>query len=101
METEFEQKGTNGVPFNLITKNEISKLINEFPRNKNGEINGGCPEFRQLHQRINNSDYPINNDGTPDMRCTKNPLILKMKLERIISQGQQQKLGINFPSYKG
>ncbi len=102
METQNEQKGTNSVPFNLITKSQISNLINEFPRNKNGEINGGCPEFRKLHQEINNSPYPINNIGTPDMRCTKNPIILQMKLNQLIGQGQkQQQQGNNFLNYRG
>ncbi len=82
--SNFEPKGTD--PVNFITKDQISDLIPNFPRNKNGGINGACPEFRKLHQAINNSPYPINNDGTPDMRCTKNPLILKMKLDQLLKQ---------------
>jgi len=62
--TEF--KGTD--TFNFVTKSQISSLITDFPRNRNGEINGACPEFRLLHQAINSSPYPINNDGSPDMR---------------------------------
>jgi len=82
----FEHKGPGNVPFNFITKHQISTLLPQFPRNQNGEINGACPEFRKLHQAINNSAFPINNDGTPDMRCTKNPIILKMKLDKLYSE---------------
>ncbi len=72
--------------FNFITKSEISSLIPDFPRNRNGEINGSFRDFRRLHQEINCSPYPINNDGSPDMRCTKNPHILKLKLNQLIKE---------------
>ncbi len=68
---------------NFITKSQLSTLISDFPRNKNGEINGKCPEFRKLHQELNESPFPINNDGSPDMRCTRNPLIAKLKLKNL------------------
>jgi len=69
--------------FSFITKSELSRLIPDFPRNKNGEINSNCAEFRKLHQEINCSRFPINNDGTPDMRHTTREDIVRLKLAQI------------------
>ncbi len=79
-----ESNGFKVIYKNFISKEQISELMTEFPRNQNGQINGSCPAFRKLHQEINNSPFPINNNGTPDMRCTKNPEILKLKLQKLL-----------------
>ena len=70
----------------FVTKEQISNLMEDFPRNKNGQINDGCPDFRKLHQEMNYCEYPMNNDGSPDMRCTTHPMILKLKLKTLMDK---------------
>jgi len=45
-----------------------------------------CSAFRQLHQELNGSPFPINIDGTPVIRCTKNPYILKIEINKLLKE---------------
>ena len=59
---------------------------NNFNYNLDGTIDARDKNFRQCLQVANNKPYPTNKDGSPDMRCTKNPYILKLKLERMMKK---------------
>jgi hypothetical protein len=66
---------------------EIQKLLTmKFPLNKNGSPDGRRSEYRRLVSLGNGTSYPVNLDGKPDMRFTKNPDILRMKLAKAIAE---------------
>jgi hypothetical protein len=90
METDdfVAPKGFNFSEF--ITKKEISSLTEEFPRNKNGEIDGRRKAFRDFHREANNSLVPINNAGTTDLRCSTKESVLREKLAKLIKKKDQK-----------
>jgi len=64
---------------------EIQKLLSmDFKKKKDGMPDGRCKNYRRLMTLANDSIYNLNLDGSPDMRFTNNPEILKFKLAKIL-----------------
>ena len=90
---DFEnQKCVDLIDYNPKHKKSLEQQVNEnlaqnnFNFNLDGTIDARGKNFRQCLQVANNKPYPTNKDGSPDMRCTTNPHILKLKLEKMMKK---------------
>jgi len=64
---------------------EIEKLLSmDFKKKKDGTPDGRFKNYRRLNTLANESPCNINLNGSPDLRYTKNPEILKIKLSKIL-----------------
>lgn len=64
-----------------------SKIIeNKFKLKMDGSVDARDKDFRKCMSVVSGKPYPVNKDLTPDMRFTKNPEILKIKLEKLLTQ---------------
>lgn len=52
----------------------------------NGQVDGRDKDFRTLLTASLGKQYRVNMDGTADMRYTRNPLILQMKLDKLLNK---------------
>ncbi len=90
---DFEnQKNIDLIDFIPQNKESLEKQViknfaqNNFNYNLDGTIDTRGKNFRHCLQVANNKPYPTNKDGSPDMRCTTNPHILKLKLEKLMKK---------------
>ena len=65
-----------------LNHQQVTSLIkeNNFSKKKDGLVDSRDSNFRKCLTFASGKNYPVNKDGSPDMRCTKNENILKMKL---------------------
>ena len=86
MDIEME-KSDNSSVIQYFEQQCVTKLAeNDFRLNKDKTIDARDKNFRQCLQFANNKPYPTNKDGSPDMRCTTNPHILRFKLEKLMKK---------------
>ena len=67
------------------TIDETIELTN-FKLKKDKTVDGRDKDFRKCLSFANQKPYPTNLDGSPDMRFTTNPHILKIKLENMVKK---------------
>ena len=80
-----------GSQFTISKNDELSEIaskidVNDFKRNLDGTADARDKNFRKCLQFAHQKPYPVNKDGSPDMRCTKNPHILRMKLDLMMKK---------------
>ena len=91
MDVEVNSQSKFGFHFDSTKSDEqaeiVSKIdVNNFRRNLDGTVDARDKNFRKCLQYAHQKPYPVNKDGSPDMRCTKNPHILKMKFDLLMKK---------------
>ena len=83
-----KSSATPSTPISLPSMEECEILLrkNAFEKNKDGTIDSRNKEFREVLQVVAGKEYPINKDGSPDMRCTSNPHIMRLKLDKMLKK---------------
>jgi hypothetical protein len=69
-------------PSSIPTSSASSGEV-DYPKNKDGTVDARRREVRDLMSNAAGLAYRVNKDGSPDMRYTKNPVILQMKLDKL------------------
>lgn len=79
---------TSNVSSSLPLENDVQKLLenDNFKRNLDGSVDSRDSDFRKILQFASKKPYPVNKDGSPDMRCTTNPHILQMKIDKLLKR---------------
>lgn len=77
---------TNSLQPNLVQQTSIEETIGNLKLKNDGTVDGRDKDFRKCLSFANQKPYPTNLDGSPDMRFTSNPHILKLKLENMVKK---------------
>ncbi len=72
------------------SEDRLAYLVNktDWDRNIDGTVDARKKDFRELNQLAQNSPFPITKAGKIDMRCTRNPAVLQLKLAKLLEKSE-------------